>query len=95
MFTLRCRLAYFVSLSVSVTPSIAGVIVTGNKLSPMTLLQAINYCQCRWYWRLSNFRCHGIDENQEQGLSPVSPAINKSCEHLSKFLGARACNADS
>jgi hypothetical protein len=38
-------------------------VVTGDELSLVSLLPAINLRQCRCYRQLIDHRCHGIDEN--------------------------------
>jgi hypothetical protein len=50
---------------------ISGFIVTGEKLSPVTLLLAFNYRRV-----VFNRRCPGIDENSGQGVSCVNDTGN-------------------
>jgi hypothetical protein len=46
------------STTPAINEKIKGVVITDDKLSPLSLLTAINNQQCG---------CHGIDENPEQG----------------------------
>ncbi len=82
MFTLMCCKCFIVCVA-----------DLGNKLSIVFLLLAVNYhwchcyrrfmindCWCHCHRRWSNYRCHRINENTEQGLIT---SVNNTCGNLS------------